>query len=286
MKQGNIFAPGSGMRILGVDFTSSPTRRKPITAAWGRLEEVRLQVDAVELLPSLDAFEMLLQVPGPWIGAFDFPFALPRDFSQREKTTTWREYVSSLAGCGRAKFVASVRDFMLARETGNKRPARYVDRLAGSASSLNVVRPAVGKMFFEGASRLLDAGVSIEPCCRNGDSRIALEAYPKLATGSLGVRSYKSDRIGSNEEHRRKRANIIEGFQDGRIHTRYGFDVVLSGELRERLVADESGDQLDAVLCAIQAGWASRQPNFGIPPNADCDEGWIVDPAVLEKDFR
>jgi hypothetical protein len=52
------------------------------------------------------------------------------------------------------------------------------------------------------------------------------------------------------------------------------------------LVADESGDQLDAVLCAIQAGWASRQPNFGIPPNADCVEGWIVDPAVLEKDFR
>ena len=45
---------------------------------------------------------------------------------------------------------------------------------------------------------------------------------------------------------------------------------------RESLVDDASGDRLDAVLCLVQAAWAAGQPGYGMPPDADPVEGWIV----------
>jgi len=43
------------------------------------------------------------------------------------------------------------------------------------------------------------------------------------------------------------------------------------------LLADGSGDALDAVLCMVQAAWAHLQPEgtYGLP-NFDPLEGWIV----------
>jgi hypothetical protein len=50
-------------------------------------------------------------------------------------------------------------------------------------------------------------------------------------------------------------------------------------EMEEMLVQDGMGDMLDAVLCALQAGWAylERERGYGIPADCDRDEGWIVD---------
>jgi hypothetical protein len=45
---------------------------------------------------------------------------------------------------------------------------------------------------------------------------------------------------------------------------------------RDALVADASGDRLDAVLCMMQAAWASTQPGHGVPPGVDPLEGWIT----------
>jgi hypothetical protein len=44
------------------------------------------------------------------------------------------------------------------------------------------------------------------------------------------------------------------------------------------LVLDGSGDSLDAVLCLVQAAWASVRgwPLFGLPADMDRLEGWIV----------
>jgi hypothetical protein len=44
------------------------------------------------------------------------------------------------------------------------------------------------------------------------------------------------------------------------------------------VIADGSGDLLDAVICAVQAawGWKKRNSNFGLPPHAHPSEGWIV----------
>ena len=63
------------LQLIGVDFTSAPTVKKPITVARGRLQGTRVSLQRVDALPSLAAFEALLREPGPWLGAFDFPSA-------------------------------------------------------------------------------------------------------------------------------------------------------------------------------------------------------------------
>ena len=48
---------------------------------------------------------------------------------------------------------------------------------------------------------------------------------------------------------------------------------------------DPCGDQLDALLCAIQAGWAwtKRNNGFGLPDRVDPLEGWIADATVAQR---
>ena len=43
------------------------------------------------------------------------------------------------------------------------------------------------------------------------------------------------------------------------------------------------GDNLDALLCALQAAWAytQRKNGYGIPSKSHRGEGWIVDPGLL-----
>jgi len=75
----------------------------------------------------------------------------------------------------------------------------------------------------------------------------------------------------------------VEGLRSDQLRTYYGFSVELSDMMAEYMVQDPTGDQLDAVLCAIQAAWAYTQSdqNYGIPPDCDPVEGWIVDPNLL-----
>ena len=65
--------------LLGIDFTSAPRRAKPITVAHGRLEGARVVLDHIERCSDWTSFEAVLARPGAWLGAFDFPFGLPRE---------------------------------------------------------------------------------------------------------------------------------------------------------------------------------------------------------------
>ena len=66
-------------RLFGLDFTSSPRRAKAITVAHGRLTADGVVLEHLESITDWPAFDALLARPGPWLGAFDFPFGLPRD---------------------------------------------------------------------------------------------------------------------------------------------------------------------------------------------------------------
>ena len=62
---------------------------------------------------------------------------------------------------------------------------------------------------------------------------------------------------------------------------RIGLRLKLSPLQHDLLVADASGDALDAVLCLLQAGWSLQQhqagvPRYGLPEGVDPLEGWIV----------
>lgn len=135
-------------------------------------------------------------------------------------------------------------------------------------------------MFFEGAPRLVKAGVTI-PYLQPGDpERIVVEAYPGvLARQIIDRRKYKNDtKSKQTTEQRRARYNILNNLRGESLNVQYGIEV----EAPDSLCEDPTGDHIDALLCAIQAAWAwkNRANNFGAPLSVDPLEGWIADPTV------
>jgi len=265
------------MRILGVDFTCAPRRAKPITVAFAHRDGEALVIDECALLPDWPAFEALLAQPGPWIGGFDFPFGMPaklvRDLGWPGE---WRALVARCAGMSRSELRAALDAYRASRPAGRKYAHRATDLPAGSSSPMKLVNPPVALMFHEGARRLAAAGVHV-PGLANGDrTRIALEAYPGLLARSIVRGSYKSDTRSKHTAGRlAARRAIVTVLESGRH--RLGLRVrFATAKLRREVLADGTGDQLDAVLCAVQAAWASRRQNFGLPRNVARCEGWIV----------
>ena len=263
--------------LLGVDFSCNPSRRKPITVASGRSEGATLRVDDVAELTTLAAFEAFLAEPGPWLGGFDLPFGLPRAFVD-----------ANALGASAAEVIAAVRRRFPTRmawrafidKWGNARPAgaRLLHRRTDTASPVVSTSPLqtryvpVGLMYYEGVARLVAAGVALPGLGHPGDARVALEAYPRrLAHALVGRRSYKN---GDDAERRAMREAIVAGLEAGA--TRFGISLVSAPRLRASLVADASGDRLDAVLCLVQAAIAARRERYGLPADVDPVEGWIA----------
>jgi hypothetical protein len=96
----------------------------------------------------------------------------------------------------------------------------------------------------------------------------------------LGARSYKSDdRAKQTPERLIARKDLLNALELGQ--SRWQLRLHLSHAQRDALVADASGDALDAVLCLVQAAWADVRhqhgaPLYGLPFTMDPLEGWIV----------
>jgi len=270
------------MLIHGIDFTSAPRPAKPITVATGRLDGRRFELQGIEDLPTFAAFESWLARPGPWIAGFDFPFGLPRESVQAFGwPLTWPALTRHCRDLGRDAFRDVLNAYRASRSIGAKYTYRRGDAAAGSHSPIKLVNPPVALMFLEGASRLVDAGISVPGLMSGDPSRIALEAYPGYAVRRLlGVRaraSYKNDaKAKQSVAQRELRKEILRRLRA----TDSCFGFVLSGSrtLLDFLREDGSGDRLDAVLCAMQAawGWMRREQGYGLPDGVDPIEGWIV----------
>lgn len=267
--------------LLGIDFTSAPRRAKPITVAHGRLDGVRVVLDDIERCPDWAGFEAVLARPGPWLGAFDFPFGLPREaVVDLSWPQTWQELVRHCAAMGKPAFRAALDAYRETRPAGRRYAHRATDLPARSHSPLKLVNPPVGLMFLEGAPRLLAAGVHL-PGMHAGDAtRVAIEAYPGLLARRITSASYKSDeRRKQTPERRAARAAIVDALVRG-APSSGGQQPALHATpaQREALVEDASGDLLDAVLALLQAAAASRlgAPRFGLPADFDAVEGWIT----------
>lgn len=272
------------MKVYGIDFTSAPSPRKPITCADCTLENGFLHLNDLKRMKTFDDFDDFLANGTEWIAGIDFPFGQPKKLIDYWRLPhSWKYYVGAIDKMGKGKFEAKLNEYRQQQPEGEKHHKRYTDRIAKSISPMNINRPPVGKMFFEGAPRLLKSGVSILPCHNNGSQRIVVEAYPKLVAKKLiSTQKYKDD--NKNKETSQQieaRQEIVNKMKSGCIRPDYGFDVTLKKDFEAKFIVDHTGDCLDAFLCAIQAGWAyeHRETGYGIPEGFEV-EGWIVDPEL------
>jgi hypothetical protein len=264
--------------LAGIDFSCNPSKRKPVTAALGHLGGSVVKLARLEAFATLDAYAGWLASPGPWLGAFDFPFGLPRAFVEAHALgATCEEVIYQV----RARCPTRMQWRGFIDTWGNTQPAgqRLLHRRTDTAlpglsstSPLQTRYVPVGFMYYEGVARLIAAGVTLPQMHAGDPARVALEGYPGLlAHEMIGRRSYKNkdepDRLIARKE-------MLDALEQGR--TRLGLRLRLTHAQRDHVIDDASGDRLDAVLCLMQAAWASTRPGFGLPQGVDPVEGWIV----------
>ena len=267
------------MRIYGVDFTSAPSARKPITAARCTATGDRLRVEEIEQLPDFVSFEHLLRRPGPWVGGFDFPFGLSRQaVTGLAWPDEWRRLLHHCRWLGRAEFKRQLDAYRESRPPGSRYAARGGDLASGAHPSVKLVNPPVGLMFFEGAWRLACAGLHVPGLQVTDDSRVALEAYPGLLVRrQLALPApYKNDSARQQTSARRRvREQILAALEAGQP---LGVRVTAARDVGAQAIDDGTGDRLDAIVCAVQAcwGWRRKDEHYGLPARLDPIEGWIV----------
>jgi hypothetical protein len=172
----------------------------------------------------------------------------------------------------RAEIRDAVAAFCAARPVGARFVHCAADGPAGSSPSMKWVNPPVAFMLHAGVPLLLDVGTHL-PGLQAGDpARAAREGYPGLLARAVpGTPSYKSD-DGPKQtpECLIARIDLVDALDQGRTRLK------LTHAQREALIADARRDRLDAVLCLMQAAWASQRPDHGLPAAIDPREGWIL----------
>ncbi|MFY9479488.1 MAG: DUF429 domain-containing protein [Aquabacterium sp.] len=300
-------APGEPpAALLGLDFSCAPSARKPIVAAWGRRYGAVVKLEALESITTLDGFEALLSTTHPraaqgWVGGFDFPFGLPRVFVDALRADTGLPLADTQALISHLRTRCTDRQGFQRLVDGwgsawgpGTRPATLPHRRCDTAmdgvsstSPLQTRYVPVGKMYFEGLWRLIQAGVALPELHQPSEQgtqppRLAFEAYPGLlAHEILGRQSYKTDAREPADAARRlvQRLSLIDALEQGR--TRLGLRLKLTPAQRDHLASDPQGDRLDAVLCLLQASWAHMRlaegdALAGQPQDMDKLEGWIL----------
>ena len=264
------------MKLHGIDYTSAPTRRKGITVATGELREDSYVLSSLVSLPDHAAFDAWLRQPGPWLGAFDFPFSLPRELVEHlQWPTEWAPLMQHLGTLSRADLRTTFKAFCDGRPVGGKFAHRATDFPAGSSPSMKWVNPPVAYMLHAGVPQLLAAGVTIYHLHPGDPARVALEGYPGMVARDITRDSYKNDQPAKQTAARRDaRERILAGLESGRHRWGVRLD---AGGFRDAMLEDGSGDLLDATLCGVLAAWAwqRREARYGLP-EFDALEGWIV----------
>lgn len=298
--------------LLGLDFSCAPSKRKPLTLAWGRRAGHVVKLDRVDAFPTLTELEALLAPGSPelaegFVMGCDFPFGLPLPFVEALRAHGPGELPTLLADlddaakgqptdrliqalhrhCGdRAGFQHLIdtwgQSWHTDRPAGSKLLHRPTDQAAPGTSSTSPLQTRyvpVGKMYFEGMARLVQADLTLPGLRQGRPQAVAFEAYPGLlASELLGKRSYKSE-TDATDARLIARMDLVDALEQGR--SRLGLRLKLSPAQRDQLVSDPKGDRLDAALCLMLAGWAHAQheqgaPLWGLPAHVNPIEGWIL----------
>ena len=275
----------TGRAVIGVDFTSAPCRRKPITVAEGWIESAGrrtvYRLDEIRALESLEAFAAFLREDRPWLGGFDLPFGQPRSLIEHEGwPDDWHAFVRFYCAQPREALRRTFKRWCDARPAGDKFAWRKADKPAGSSPAMRWANPPVAWMMHAGIALMVDAGLHFpahrhRPRAGRSARRVALEAYPAFTARQACPRSYKSDTPSKQTaDRRRNRGIIVAALERGTAGLTPA--LVITSRWRRRLIADGSGDLLDAVICALQVAHATTLPRYGLPRALDPLEGWIA----------
>lgn len=273
------------MKLIGIDFSSAPTKKKPIALAFAEWQADKVVLTGLKSLIKADDMTQLLKTEQNFVAAIDMPFGLSRELVEGLKwpgagVTTeraWAELMQFYTSLSRDEVRAVFRAWCDARPAGKKFAHRACDKPAGSSPSMKWVNPPVALMLHAGVPCLQEAGVHI-PGMQVGDpSRVAVEAYPGfLARQVLNRQSYKSDDPKKESPDRRMaRSELLCAMEEGML---LGIRVVMPRYIKAELLEDAKADHLDAALCALTAAWCAKRADnlYGLPPNVDPVEGWIA----------
>lgn len=303
--------PGGGapaFSVYGVDFTSAPSKAKPLTVAVCSLVGDELQLkgfmsfSAQTLQETFDSFLEFMRAAKPHIVGFDFPFSQSHKiqtgksplFDDLAWPISWQVFASRISSLSRLEFVSLFERYKEKRRTGDKQHKRIADELTNAQSPQTLYYTPVGKMYYEGVKLFLSGLFSVVPVQMNDSSMLAVEAYPGLfvremtSAGSYKCegrdrKKMKDDLVLSRLESRR---TILDSLSSTETQRKYGLRVRLDDAMSEQTLRDDAGDLLDSLICAVQAAWAwnRRNDNFGLPgpdlvdPDVLAFEGWIMDP--------
>jgi hypothetical protein len=269
------------MEFFGIDFTSKPSRRKPMTCVRAELAGQELCVLSLERWTNFVSFEAAINRDGPWIAGIDFPFGQSSKFiANIGWPRNWCDYVKLVGTMTRAEFRRALDDYRAARPYRDKEHLRKTDALAGSKSPQKLYGVPVALMFYEGAPRLLASRLTVPGVIAGDPDRIVVEAYPGvLARHLIGKEKYKDD--SKKKQSRAQydaRLAIVRKLQQGELLSTHGVRVLVG----DSIANDPNADDLDALLCAVQAAaaWIRREAQFGCPESIDPNEGWIAEPTI------
>ena len=160
-------------------------------------------------------FEQFLVTPSadsPWIAGMDFHFGMSLKFVENMGwPTRWADYIDQIVKpLDRKSWRIMLENYKRPRDYGDKEHRRATDKVAGSVSPPKLYGVPVGLMFFEGALRLREAGVTIPGLQYGSPERLVVEAYPGVAARHLvGKLSYKPESEGKKADAQLKVRKLI-----------------------------------------------------------------------------
>ena len=262
-------------------------RKKPIICAIGELNNDCLSVIELIRWDTFLGFEAFIESEDSKIVAVDFPLGQPLKLvKELGWQMSWHNYVDTVAQMSKEAFEYLIKQYRDSKPKGSKHLLRETDKLAGSCSPMMLYGVPVGKMFFEGATRLQASSASIWPCRVTNSNCFIIEGYPALVTRYLnGRRAYKSESMDTPSRMLNRRSLVEKLLEPDSLKSRYKISLNLSKNIIDSILNDPKGDVIDAVLCAIQAA------NFHISgigkvediPKSVVLEGWISDPTINER---
>ena len=291
------------MKIYGVDFSSSPNKKKPIVVANGFLEKKKysqtekkfLIVENFKYLENLFDFEVFLKSSGPWFAGFDLPFSMPVELVESNKwPKIWNEFINFYCRQSREYLRSMFVNWCNERPLGNKFAWRKTDKCAGSSPAMRWTNPPVAWMMHAGMKIMIRQNLYFPahnfPVHLNRiavdfnnfieknihfNHKLAFESYPGFVAKKIVKKSYKSDNLKKNTQERfDNREKIIKDLVQANLKP--DLSLVCSKGTYDMAINDHRGDILDSMICAFQVADSLFKKNFGLNHNYNSFEGWII----------